>query len=151
MFNHCFAYIIHVMEKINNKALKVLIVDDVPSIRKDLRTLLILVGGLEVVGEAANGDEAVRLARTLNPNVVLMDLEMPLLNGFQATGRIKKLYPNCRVVALTIHDSKEERRKAFAAGVDVFVVKGAPVEELIASIRGDLSNKSNRRWDSTST
>ena len=139
------------MEKINNKALKVLIVDDVPSIRKDLRTLLILVGGLEVVGEAANGDEAVRLARDLNPNVVLMDLEMPVLNGFQATGRIKKLYPNCRVVALTIHDSKEERRKAFAAGVDVFVVKGAPVEELIAGIRGDWSNKSSRGWDSTST
>ena len=61
MFNRRFAPIIQVMEKINNnKALKVLIVDDVPSVRKDLRTLLILVGGLEVVEEAANGDEAVR-------------------------------------------------------------------------------------------
>ena len=76
-----------------------------------------------------------------------MDLEMPVLNGFQATRRIKTLYPSCRVVALTIHDSKEERRKAFAAGVDVFVVKGAPVEELIAGIRGDWCNKSGRRWD----
>lgn len=141
MFNRYSASIIQIVKNDNNKTLKILIADDVPSIRKDLRTLLSLVGGLEIVGEAVNGEEAVRLAGTLNPNVVLMDLEMPVLDGFEATHRIKELYPKCRVVALTIHGGEVERRKAHLAGVDVFVVKGAPVKELMAGIRGERSNR----------
>jgi DNA-binding NarL/FixJ family response regulator len=141
MFNRYSASIIQIVKNNNHKTLKILIADDVPSIRKDLRTLLTLVGGLEIVGEAINGEEAVRLAGILNPNVVLMDLEMPVLDGFEATRRIKELYPKCRVVALTIHGGEEEKSMAYLAGVDVFVVKGAPVKELIAGIRGEQSNR----------
>ena len=66
-----------------------------------------------------------------------MDLEMPVLSGFEATRCIKEFCPDCRVVALTIHEGKEERRMADLAGMDAFVTKGAPIEELIARIRGD--------------
>ena len=97
-----------------------------------------LIGGLEVVGEAANGEEAVRLTRALSPDVVVMDLEMPVLSGFEAARRIKETCPDCRVVVLTIHEGEEERRMADLAGVDAFVTKGAPIEELMAGIRGDL-------------
>jgi len=140
MFNRHSASIIQIVKNNNNKTLKILIADDVPSIRKGLRTLLTLVGGLEIVGEAINGEEAVRLVGILNPNVVLMDLEMPVLDGFEATRRIKELYPKCWVVALTIHGGEVERRRAYLAGVDVFVVKGAPMKELMAGIRGEKSN-----------
>lgn len=125
------------MKNIQNQTLKVLIADDFPSTRQGLRMLLSLIGGLEVVGEAANGEEAVQLTKTLSPNVVLMDLEMPVLDGFEAARRIKALYPGCRVVALTMHGGEEERRKADLAGMDAFLVKGASVKELIAGIRGN--------------
>ncbi len=121
----------------NGRILKVLIADDLPSIRQALSTMFALIGGLEVVGEAANGEEAVRLTKALRPDVVVMDLEMPVLGGFEATRRIKEIYPDCRVVVLTIHEGEEERRMAYGAGVDTFVIKGAPMEELIARIRGD--------------
>jgi len=116
----------------------VLIADDLPSIRQALSTMFALIGGLEVVGEAADGEEAVRLTKRLRPNVVVMDLEMPVLSGLEAARRIKESCPDCRVVVLTIHEGEEERRMACLAGVDAFIIKGAPVEELVAGIRGDL-------------
>jgi chemotaxis response regulator CheB len=70
-------------------AIRVLIVDDVESVRKDLRTFLTLAGDIEIVGEAGDGLEAVRIASTLSPQVVLMDLEMPLRDGYDATHQIK--------------------------------------------------------------
>ena len=120
------------------RALKVLIADDLASIREALKTMFALIGGLEVVGEAANGEEAIRLTRALSPDVVVMDLEMPVLSGLEAARRIKESCPDCRVVVLTIHEDEEERRMAGLAGVDAFVTKGAPIEELLAGIRGDL-------------
>lgn len=115
-------------------AIRVLIVDDVAPVRRDLRTVLTLLGGLEIVGEAANGLEATRLAQSLKPAVVLMDLEMPILDGYEATHRIKTLDPACRVIALTVHDYQDARQKAIQAGVDAFIVKGAPVEALVHAI-----------------
>lgn len=116
---------------------RVIIVDDVPEVRQELRTLLALSGGLEIVGEAADGLQAYRLCKTLRPDVVLMDLEMPLLDGFEATRLIKSGSPRCRVIALTIHSSDDERRQAFESGVDSFIVKGAALGELTAAIIGD--------------
>lgn len=118
----------------NCRALRVLIVDDVPQVRQELRGLLQLTGELNVVGEAANGWEAVTQAESLRPDVVVIDLEMPVLDGYEATRRIKALYSTCRVIALTIHAGEVERRKAFQAGADVFVVKGAPLETLVEAI-----------------
>ncbi len=113
---------------------RVLIVDDVAEVRRDLRTLLSLSDEIEIVGEASNGVEAIRLAQLLSIDVILMDLEMPRLDGYEATRRIKACWPNCRVVALTVHDYESAKVKAIQSGVDAFLVKGAPVEKIIQSI-----------------
>ena len=115
-------------------ARRVLIVDDSPQVRQELRTLLPLAGDIEIVGEAADGLEAVRLAEALQPEVVLMDLEMPVLDGYEATCQIKSRWPACRVVALTVHGYEAARQKASQSGVDVFLVKGVSVETLVQAI-----------------
>jgi DNA-binding NarL/FixJ family response regulator len=115
-------------------ATRVLIVDDTAQVRLDLRTLLPLAGDIEIVGEAANGLEAVRLAEVLQPEVILMDLEMPVLDGYEATCQIKARWPACRVIALTVHDYEAARQRASQAGVDAFIVKGAPVGKLVQAI-----------------
>jgi CheY-like chemotaxis protein len=116
-------------------AIRVLIVDDIEAVRQDLRTLLTLAEGIEVVGEAANGLEAVRKVDTLHPDVLLLDLEMPVLDGYQAASQIKARYPSCRVIALTIHGYPAAQHKALQSGVDVFIVKGTPMETLIEAIK----------------
>ena len=115
--------------------IRVLIVDDVERVRQDLSTFLTLTGNIEVVGQASDGCEAIRLAETLRPEVILMDLEMPTMNGYEAAHRIKALEPSCRVIALTIHGGEAERERALQAGADDFIVKGAPLEILLRSIR----------------
>jgi DNA-binding NarL/FixJ family response regulator len=113
---------------------QVLIVDDSPQVRQELCTLLPLAGDIEIVGEAADGLEAVRLAQALQPQVVLMDLEMPGLDGYQATRQIKAICPACRVVALTVYADPTSRNQAAEAGVDVFLVKGVSVETLVQTV-----------------
>ena len=117
-----------------NSKRRVLIVDDSPQVRQELRTLLPLVGDIEIVGEAADGHEALRLAQALQPEVVLMDLEMPDLDGYEATRQIKASFPSCRVVALTVHGYEGARQKASQSGVDVFLVKGGSIETLVQAI-----------------
>jgi DNA-binding NarL/FixJ family response regulator len=117
-------------------AVRVLLVDDAPGVRQDLRTLLTLAGDIEIVGEAADGCQAISLAQSLRPEVVLMDLEMPVLDGYAAARQIKAHSPACRVLALTVHDYTAARQKASQAGVDDFIVKGTPVEALVRSILG---------------
>ncbi|MEW5956746.1 MAG: response regulator transcription factor [Chloroflexota bacterium] len=114
---------------------RVLIVDDMARVRRDLRTVLALTGLVDIVGEAGNGEEAVRQAGALRPDVVLMDLEMPVLDGFAATRRIKANHPAMRVVALTIHSYPSARIRAFQAGVDDFIEKGASLEKIIQAIQ----------------
>jgi len=114
--------------------IRVLIVDDVEQVRRDLRTLLTLVGGIEIVGEAANGVETLQMAKTLFPEVVLMDLEMPVMDGYEATRQIKETHPDCRVIALSIHAGEMERQRALQSGVDAFVVKGAALGTLLDAI-----------------
>jgi two-component system nitrate/nitrite response regulator NarL len=113
---------------------RVLIVDDSPQVRQELCTLLPLAGDIEIVGEAVDGQEAIRLAQALQPDVVLMDLEMPVLDGYEATRQIKAGSPSCRVVALTVHGYEAARQKAMQAGADLFLVKGAAVESLVQAI-----------------
>lgn len=113
---------------------RVLIVDDVEQVRRDLFTALSLSGELEIVGEAANGLEAVRLTESLQPDVVLMDLEMPVMDGYEATRQIKSLCPSRRVIALTVHDYESARAQAYRSGVDAFLVKGASVESIVQTI-----------------
>jgi DNA-binding NarL/FixJ family response regulator len=113
---------------------QVLIVDDSPEVRQELRTLLPIAGEIEVVGEAANGGEAISLARSLHPQVVLLDLHMPIMDGYEAARAIRLTCPSCRIVALTVHDDASTRQKAADAGVDVFLVKGAPLKALVDAI-----------------
>ncbi len=114
---------------------RVLIVDDRPQVRRDLRTLLTLTGGIEIVGEAANGMEAIWQVASLQPDVTLMDLAMPVMDGCEATRQIKARYPQARIIALTIHGDKETRQRALQAGVDEFVEKGASLTGLIQMIQ----------------
>lgn len=113
---------------------RVFLIDDVEQVRWDLRMILSLSGDLEIVGEAANGLEALRLVEALTPEVILMDLEMPVMDGYEATRLIKTLCPTCRIVALTIHGYDEARKKAHQFGVDAFLVKGAPIQEIVRTI-----------------
>lgn len=115
--------------------IRALIVDDMERVRQDLCTFLALTGNIELVGEASNGLEAVRLVETLSPQVVLMDLEMPVMDGFEATRQIKARQPSCRVIALSIHAGEEEQQRAFGAGIDEFIAKGAPLGTLLDVIR----------------
>jgi len=121
-------------------AIRVLIVDDVAQVQQDLRTVLTLAGDadtehpIEVVGEAANGLEAIDQADSLQPDVVLMDLEMPVMDGYEAARQIKARCPGTRVIALTVHDYPTARQDALQAGMDGFIVKGAPLETLLQAI-----------------
>ena len=114
--------------------IRVLLVDDVNEVRRDLRTLLSLSDNLEIIGEAANGLEAVHLVDSLEPDVILMDLEMPVMDGYEATRQIKSSFPMCRIIALTVHDYPFARTKAQEAGADAFLVKGASVESIVQTI-----------------
>ena len=114
--------------------IRVLIADDIAQVRRELRTLLELSGRVQVVGEAADGAEAVRLAALLRADVVLMDLEMPVLDGYSAAARVKAERPHCRVIALSIHEGQLERERAHSAGMECFIPKGAPLQELLDAI-----------------
>jgi DNA-binding NarL/FixJ family response regulator len=113
---------------------KVLIVDDLEHVRQGLRTILELAGGLVVVGEAGTGLEAIERVDRLHPDVVLMDLAMPQMDGLEATERIKAQHPLTGLVIITIHDNEETREQATNAGVDAFLAKGTDTETLIQTI-----------------
>jgi DNA-binding NarL/FixJ family response regulator len=115
---------------------RVIIVDDMPQVLHDLHQLLELTGRVEVVAEARNGQEAVRLAEDLSPDAILMDLEMPGMHGYEATRRIKQLPCVPRVIILSVHAGPDERERARAAGADGFVIKGADYETLVNALLG---------------
>lgn len=118
-----------------SKTTRIMIVDDIASVRSDLCTLLELVDDLQVVGQASNGQEAIVQATHLQPDVILMDLEMPLMNGYQSARLIKENLPACRVIALSVHNYPEARQKAVQTGMDAFIVKGEPLSKLVHAIR----------------
>ena len=117
------------------KTKRVLIVDDVPQVRRELHTLLPLLDAIDIVGEAENGQDAIELAAALQPDVILMDVEMPIVDGLAATRLIKPQCPQCRIVILSIHNDEAVRATARSAGVDDFVDKGAPLTTLLQAIQ----------------
>ncbi len=115
--------------------IRVLIVDDHTIVRDGICALLALAGDIEVVGEAANGRDALEMVKKLSPNVVLMDIAMPIMNGVEATRRIKKEFPDVKVLALTQHDDKEFVYPLLEAGARGFLSKAAASSELTSAIR----------------
>jgi len=117
------------------KKLRLLLVDDQALFREGLRTLLGLQADFEIAGEAANGEEAVACARSLAPDVVLMDLRMPVLGGVEATRRIVAGAPGCRVIVLTTFEEDEEVFAALRAGAAGYLLKASPSGKLCEAIR----------------
>jgi len=115
--------------------IKILLVDDQPLFREGLRTLLSVHPDFDVVGEAGDGAEAIRLVRTLRPSVVLMDLQMPVLDGVTATRRLHEELPECRVIVLTTFDDDEMVFDGLRAGAVGYLLKDAPSEKLAEAIR----------------
>lgn len=115
--------------------IRVLVADDHPIVRGGIVALLSAAEDMEVVGEAADGLEAVRLAGQLVPGVVLMDLRMPGLGGDEATARILAAAPNVRVVILTTYESDASILTAIEAGASGYLLKAAPQEEILAGVR----------------
>lgn len=114
--------------------IKAVLVEDHTIVREGLRPLL-EGRGIEVIGEAGDGLEAVKIAKELNPQIVIMDVALPRLGGIEATRRILKAKPDIKVVMLTIHDEPQFVYKALEAGAGGYLVKEAPLDELMNAIR----------------
>jgi DNA-binding NarL/FixJ family response regulator len=115
--------------------IRVLIVDDHALVRRGLEQLIASTPDLEIVGAAADGEEAVRLAAERTPDVILMDLSMPALDGIEATRRITESRPEVHVVVLTSFDDKRRILDALAAGATGYLLKDAEPDEVLAAIR----------------
>jgi DNA-binding NarL/FixJ family response regulator len=115
--------------------IKVLIVDDHTLVRDGIRALLALVADVKVVGEAANGKEALEKVKKLAPDVVLMDLAMPIMSGLESTRRIRKRFPGTKVLALTQYEDREYIVPTIEAGARGFVSKTAAFAELASAIQ----------------
>jgi DNA-binding NarL/FixJ family response regulator len=115
--------------------MKILVADDDALIRDGLRLILETVEGFEVVGAAANGQEAVKLCAAVMPDVVLMDIRMPVLDGVQATRQIKEQFRDVKVLLLTTFKDTEYIRSAVKHGADGYILKSMPAEGIIESIR----------------
>ncbi len=123
------------MTDASDKPIRVLLVDDHVVVRKGLQALLDRETGIEVVGEAENGEQAVRSVERLRPDVILMDLEMPGTGGTDATRRISESWPDARIVVLTSHASEEDVFPALKAGALGYLLKHSAPEEVLQAIR----------------
>ncbi|NTW05630.1 MAG: MinD/ParA family protein [Peptococcaceae bacterium] len=123
--------------------ISVLIVDDIDATREDIKRLLYFEEDIEVIGEASDGDEAIKMTRDINPDVILMDINMPKVNGIMASEIITEMNPNSSIIIISIQSEKEYLRKAMTAGARDYLVKPFSSEELAETIRrvGGLSKK----------
>jgi DNA-binding NarL/FixJ family response regulator len=119
----------------NDHELRLLIVDDVDVLRKGLIFRLRRYADIRVVGEAADGEEAITQARRLRPDVILMDCSLPRLDGFEATAQICAELPNTRVIGLSMYEEADKAQAMLDAGAAAYVNKAADLDELLAAIR----------------
>ncbi len=116
------------------RKIKVVVADDHTILRQGIKALLDNQEGIEVVGEAKDGREAIKTIEELLPDVILMDIAMPGLNGLEATRRIKKKFPKVKVVVLTMHANEEYIFQILNAGADGYLVKETAFQDLISAI-----------------
>jgi DNA-binding NarL/FixJ family response regulator len=123
------------MKKDSAKPLRVILADDHPIVRAGVRQTLMELPGVEVVGEASDGREAVELVKSARPDLVLMDISMPGLGGLEATERIIKAVPGVRVIILSRHENEEYYWRALKLGACGYVLKNAVIAELKAAVQ----------------
>lgn len=121
---------------------RLVLAEDMEIVRKGLKALLLANPGYEVVGEASDGHMAVNLAGRMDPDVVLMDLSLPRMDGVEAIAEIKRRYPKIRILALTAHGKETYLTSAVQAGVDGYLLKNSPSEELFTAINAVASGQS---------
>lgn len=129
------------MNKLRKKKISVLLADDHPVVRKGIGSWLAGNENIEVLGEAVNGQEAIAKARELSPNIVLMDIDMPKLNGLEATKVIRKELPNTRVIILSMHSNKAMVLQIIQSGAQGYVLKDAPPADILRAIESVDSNE----------
>jgi DNA-binding NarL/FixJ family response regulator len=115
--------------------IKVLVVDDHDLVRMGIVRMLADVPNIKVVGEAASGEDAIRLVRDLNPSVVLMDVRMPGIGGIEATRKLLRINPDIKVIAVTVCDEDPFPSRLMQAGAAGYVTKGAALDEMVSAIR----------------
>jgi DNA-binding NarL/FixJ family response regulator len=120
---------------------RILVVDDHALVRAGIRALISMIDGVEVVGEAGNGDEALSLVQTLQPDLVLLDITMPGMNGLVALDEISARFPKVRVIMLTMHEAREYAIQALRGGAAGFIPKRAASTELKEAIDTVMSGK----------
>lgn len=116
-------------------SVRVLLVEDHDLVREGIRALLQHEPGIQVIGEAGNGEAAIREIGTLDPDVVLMDMNMPVMNGLACTREVKARYPHIKVLVLSMHDHESYLIDMLSAGADGYILKNSPKEELVFAIR----------------
>jgi two-component system NarL family response regulator len=124
-----------------SEAIRILVVDDHHVVRQGLVALLNIMPGIEVVGQAADGAEAIRLYSDLHPEITLMDLQLPGISGVEAIRRIRQNDPSARFIVLTTFDGDEDIYRALEAGARAYLLKGMTVEELTAAIKAVHAGK----------
>ena len=115
--------------------IRLMLVDDHDVVRTGLRTYLETQAGFKVIAEANSGDLAIRTAEQFQPDVIVMDITMPNMDGLEATRRLRMLCPHCKVLALTVHEDKQYFFEMLAAGAAGYVTKQAAAEDLVSAIR----------------
>lgn len=115
--------------------IKVLVVDDHDLVRMGITRMLADITGIKVVGEAASGEDCLRLARELDPQVVLMDVKMPGIGGLEATRKLLRQHPDIRILAVTVCDEEPFPSRLLKAGAAGYLTKGAALEEMVRAIR----------------
>jgi len=133
------------MDVLADSSMRLLLVDDDERFRETLRQLLATRDEAEILGEAGDGEEALRLAETLKPDVILIDLAMPRMNGLEVTRHLKARWPQVLIIIITVHDDEAYRRTALAAGAEAFLVKKTLGVDLWPTLRRIAGHGPERR------
>ena len=121
-------------DKQQDAVVRVLVVDDQHLMREGIASLLAIQEGVEVIGTAANGEEALERAQTLEPDVILMDVRMPIMDGVAATDQIRRKVPHCKILMLTTFDDEEYVLEALRAGASGYLLKDIPARDLAQAV-----------------